>query len=171
MTTSQTKYSINGLEVSVYGLTEYKLLPPNTPVAVMFALHGRLQDKTKMEAISQVLCSLNGHKGGALKPRHLLVVTFDHENHGTRLENKKMNYGWKHDSKQHNPNHAIDQWRMMQSAAQTVSALMNVLESHLFGKHRPVERWGCLGFSMGAHSSYLVASSGNTIYIYIYTYI
>lgn len=32
-----------GLKVTVYGLDEYNLLPPNTPVSVMFALHGRLR--------------------------------------------------------------------------------------------------------------------------------
>lgn len=124
----------------------------------------RLEDRTKMEAIAQVLCSLNGNKGGTLKPRHLIVVTFDHENHGSRLKDKTLNYSWKKDSKRHNPNHAMDQWRMMQAAAQTVTGLMDVLESHLFD--RPVvDIWGVLGFSMGAHSSYLVAANGKRSFL------
>lgn len=114
-----------------------------------------------MEAIAQVLCSLNGNKGGTLKPRHLIVVAFDHENHGSRLKDKTLNFSWKKDSKRHNPNHAMDQWRMMQAAAQTVTGLMDVLESHLFDAP-VVDIWGVLGFSMGAHSSYLVAASGKT---------
>jgi hypothetical protein len=43
MTTSQTAITLNGLELSVYGLTEYKKLDPGTPAAVMFAIHGRLR--------------------------------------------------------------------------------------------------------------------------------
>lgn len=32
-----------GLNITVYGLEEYKQLPKGSPVAVMFALHGRLR--------------------------------------------------------------------------------------------------------------------------------
>jgi hypothetical protein len=32
-----------GLNVTVYGLEEYKQLPKGSPVSVMFALHGRLR--------------------------------------------------------------------------------------------------------------------------------
>ncbi|KAI8096598.1 uncharacterized protein BX664DRAFT_258104 [Halteromyces radiatus] len=159
MTTSKTDINVNGLQLSVYGLTEYKKLPENTPVAVMFALHGRLQNKSKMEAISQVLCSLNASKGGKPRSRHLLVVTFDHVNHGSRLVDKKANFSWK-EGKHQNPNHAIDMWSMFRSGARTVSELIDVLEYYLFDSGRPVQVWGCLGFSMGAHATFLAAANG-----------
>ncbi|KAI8333738.1 hypothetical protein BC941DRAFT_357861 [Chlamydoabsidia padenii] len=157
MTSSQTDININGLKLTVYGLGEYKRLPNNTPVAVMFALHGRLQNKSKMETISQVLCSLNNSKK---QQRHLLVVTFDHMNHGSRLTDKKANYAWK-EGKHENPRHAIDMWSMVHSAARTVTELMDVLEYHIFGPTlRPVQVWGCIGFSMGAHATFLAAANG-----------
>jgi hypothetical protein len=34
---------VNGLNLTVYGLEEYQLLDKDTPVSVMFALHGRLR--------------------------------------------------------------------------------------------------------------------------------
>ncbi|CAO3591418.1 unnamed protein product [Absidia cylindrospora] len=91
MSTSRTELTVNGLELSVYGLTEYKKLNEGSPAAVMFAMHGRTNNKTQMEAVSQVLCSLNGNKGGQQLQRYLLVVTFDHLNHGSRLVDKNRN--------------------------------------------------------------------------------
>lgn len=43
MTSSQSDITVNGLNLTVYGLLEYKRLPQSTPVAVLFALHGRLR--------------------------------------------------------------------------------------------------------------------------------
>jgi hypothetical protein len=40
---SKQSIPILGLQTEVYGLEEYKSLPKGTPVAVMFALHGRLR--------------------------------------------------------------------------------------------------------------------------------
>lgn len=34
---------VNGLNLTVYGLEDYQLLGKDVPVAVMFALHGRLR--------------------------------------------------------------------------------------------------------------------------------
>jgi hypothetical protein len=38
---SKTCIQMMGLEVNVFGLEEYKTLPPNTPVSVIFGLHGK----------------------------------------------------------------------------------------------------------------------------------
>jgi hypothetical protein len=180
MSTSRTEITVNGLELSVYGLKEYKNLDNNMPVAVLFAMHGRLrkslqkkkkwthslilftyiETKSSMEAIAQVLCSHNGKKGGKLLDRHLLVVAFDHLNHGTRLQDKKRNYGWTKD-KNNNPTQGMDQWGMVSSAQSTVTSLIDVLEYYLFGPDSsPVQVWGCLGFSMGAHASFITAAFG-----------
>jgi hypothetical protein len=40
---SKQSIPILGLQTEVYGLEEYKSLPKGTPVAVVFALHGRLR--------------------------------------------------------------------------------------------------------------------------------
>lgn len=112
-----------------------------------------------METISQVLCTLNNDKQQPGQ-RHLLVVTFDHLNHGSRLTDKKANFAWK-EGKHENPSHAFDMWSMVHAGSRTVTELIDVLEYHLFGAtHRPVEVWGCLGFSMGAHATFLAAANG-----------
>ncbi|ORZ25554.1 hypothetical protein BCR42DRAFT_315563 [Absidia repens] len=159
MASSQSEIVVNGLKLSVYGLAEYKRLPENTPVAVMFALHGRLQNKSKMDTIAQVLCSLNNVQRQQ-QQRHLLVVTFDHANHGSRLTDKKANFSWK-EGKHENPTHAIDMYSMVRAGATSVSELIDVLEYHLFGATcRPVQCWGCIGFSMGGHSTFFAAANG-----------
>lgn len=44
-----------GLNLTVYGLEEYKQLPEGTPVSIMFALHGRLR---KCQKFSFWYCDL-----------------------------------------------------------------------------------------------------------------
>ncbi|KAI8048328.1 uncharacterized protein B0P05DRAFT_481015 [Gilbertella persicaria] len=147
---------INGLSITVYGLQECNLLPKGTPVAVMFALHGRLQNQAKMEPLAFALCKLNECRQQT--DRYLLIVTFDAPNHGTRLLNKTANYGWN----EGNDSHALDMWSMIHSTSHTVTELINVLEYYLFGpqKNPVVQVWGVTGFSLGGHASFLSAAKG-----------
>lgn len=115
------------------------------------------ENQSKMQPISESLCSLNqsGNK------RHLLVVTFDAPNHGSRLTHKLANFAWS-EGKHKNPNHAVDMWSMVNSTARTVTDLMDVLEHYLFGPQPEslVKVWGVIGFSMGGHSTFMAAASG-----------
>ncbi|KAI9307284.1 hypothetical protein BJ944DRAFT_176819 [Cunninghamella echinulata] len=160
MVSSSTEIVINGLELSVYGLKEYQQLSKDNslPVCVIFLLHGRLQKKRHMETIAQALCELNETKQPKQKQRHLLAISFDHLNHGSRLLVKERNYGWK-ESGQENPTHALNMWSTVRAGAHTVSELIDVLEFYLFGPScHPVEKWGTLGFSLGGHSTFLTAN-------------
>lgn len=115
-----------------------------------------------MEPIAKELCKLNETR----KPdeSHLIVITFDSPNHGTRLVHKLSNFAWIEGTHQ-NPNHAIDMWSMVHANATTISELIDVIEHYLFGglEESIVKVWGVLGFSMGGHSSFLAAANGNTI--------
>jgi hypothetical protein len=168
-----------GLDVTVYGLEEYKRLPQGSPVSVLFALHGRLrksyiylnkgkhcyitqfgfiENQSKMEPIAQAICSLNEKR-----QHHILVVTFDCPNHGHRLVHKLANFAWV-EGKYSNPNHAIDMWAMVHSTSRTISELIDVLEHYMFGPQpQPlVQVWGSLGFSMGGHATFIAAANGKT---------
>lgn len=112
-----------------------------------------------MEPMAQEICKLNESRTKG--KRHVLVVTFDSANHGSRLVHKLANFAWV-EGKYQNPNHAMDMWGMVSSAASTVSELIDVLEHYLFGpseKHI-VQVWGVLGFSMGGHAAFLAAANG-----------
>ncbi|KAL0088370.1 Alpha/Beta hydrolase protein [Phycomyces blakesleeanus] len=153
---SKQEIPVIGLQLTVYGLEEYKALEKPIPVAVMFALHGRVQNMTKMDPICQAICKLNTNP---CKKRHIIVVAFDHPNHGSRKIHHLSNYGWSENGYA-NPNHAMDMWSMLYNSARTVSDLVDVLEHYLFGPQYEsrVQVWGVVGFSMGGHASILAAA-------------
>lgn len=119
----------------------------------------KIENQSKMEPIAQAICQLNEKReqGNA----HILVVTFDSPNHGSRLVHKLANFGWV-EGKHKNPNHALDMWSMVNSTARTVTELIDVLEHYLFGPqpHSLVQVWGCMGFSMGGHATFIAAANG-----------
>ncbi|EIE89825.1 hypothetical protein RO3G_14536 [Rhizopus delemar RA 99-880] len=156
---SKQTLTVLGLQLTVYGLEEYKNLPEAYPASIMFALHGRLQNQASMMPLCEKLCGLNDHKDFA--NRHLIVVSFDSPNHGSRLVNAEANGGWQEGGKT-NERHALDMWSMLYSTARTVSELMDVIEHYLFGPldRARVETWGVVGFSMGGHAAFLAAAEG-----------
>lgn len=112
-----------------------------------------------MEPVAQAICGLN-EKREKDEP-HMLVVTFDSPNHGSRLVHKLSNFAWI-EGKHKNPNHAVDMWSMINSTSRTVTELIDVLEHYLFGpqSHSLVKVWGCMGFSMGGHATFMAAANG-----------
>jgi pimeloyl-ACP methyl ester carboxylesterase len=112
-----------------------------------------------MEPIAQTLVQLNATRKG--NDAHLLVITFDSPNHGSRLTHKLANFAWV-EGKHQNPNHALDMWGMVYSTSRTVSELIDVVEHYLFGPQSTsiVEKWGVMGFSMGGHAAFMAAADG-----------
>ncbi|ORZ00993.1 hypothetical protein BCR43DRAFT_434969 [Syncephalastrum racemosum] len=153
---SSRQIPVAGLELTVYGLDEYV---PQTPVAVMFALHGRLEKKASIQHVAEAMCSLNDKKSSG--KRHLIVVAFDQPNHGTRQLHRLSNFAWK-EGRHANPTHAQDMWSFFYSSAQTISLLIDIFESYLFGPlpRSIVQAWGVIGFSMGGHATYMAAAMG-----------
>ncbi|CEP18723.1 hypothetical protein [Parasitella parasitica] len=166
MASSKQVIPIIGLHITVYGLDEYNQLPKGTPVSIMFALHGRLQNQSKMEPIAQAICQLNEKRKQG--DSHILVITFDSANHGSRLVHKLANFGWV-EGKHKNPNHAVDMWSMVNSTARTVTELIDVVEHYIFGPlpHSLVRTWGCIGFSMGGHATFMASANDPRITVAI----
>ncbi|KAI8372885.1 Alpha/Beta hydrolase protein [Radiomyces spectabilis] len=166
MVSKQQMFVWGGLPITVFGLDEHKAKGVDQPVAVVFALHGRLQSEQKMQPIAEALCGLNE----AANKRHLIVVTFDHPNHGQRLRHKQANYAWK-EGRHENPDHALDMWAMLYSSSRTISDLIDVLEYYLFDRQTVtpprIQAWGVLGFSMGGHAAFMAAAEDPRITVSI----
>jgi hypothetical protein len=74
-------FDIGGLRIHVYGLRE---LPPNTDTAevtVCFFTHGRMGSTAQLHGVISRFHTM----AQAQMDAPLLVVAFDHRNHGTRL--------------------------------------------------------------------------------------
>jgi dienelactone hydrolase len=120
-------FDIGGLRIHVYGLRE---LPPNTEAAtVCFFSHGRMGSTAQLHGVISRFHAMAQSQMDA----PLLVVAFDHRNHGTRLVGafghvdcksaqarieRTRNLGWReHSSKSSkgaqdltNPTHALDMY-------------------------------------------------------------
>lgn len=87
-----TNFNVGGIEVHVYGLQEVQRHATISSVDVVFLLHGRTQTYETMEATALAILQ----KDQSAKPlqRGLLVVAFDHRNHGHRQISQLANLGW-----------------------------------------------------------------------------
>lgn len=182
-----TSIVVAGIKLDVYGLEQYRAQKRNDPVSVVFSMHGRLcklsavsghsvsqaggawkthyviflltATAQAMTDVNEKLVQLNSKSNNTSKP-YLLVVSFDHANHGSRLVDRHRNLTWK-DQDYDNQSHAIDMWSMEKAAADTVSMLVDVLEFYLFPHAEShIVQYGVLGFSLGGHSAYLANSKG-----------
>lgn len=157
-----TSIVVAGIKLDVYGLEQYRAQKRNDPVSVVFSMHGRLSTAQAMTDVNEKLVQLNSKSNNTSKP-YLLVVSFDHANHGSRLVDRHRNLTWK-DQDYDNQSHAIDMWSMEKAAADTVSMLVDVLEFYLFPHAEShIVQYGVLGFSLGGHSAYLANSKDNRL--------
>ncbi|KAI7867969.1 Alpha/Beta hydrolase protein [Spinellus fusiger] len=163
---SQQTLIVHGLFLTVYGLEEYHSLAEKGSVAVMFVLHGRLENMDRMKNICKNLCKLN--ENPSKERRHLIVVAFDQLNHGTRQINELSNYAWSEDGRT-NINHAVDLWSMVYSCSRLISELIDVIEHYLFGPQPKslVDVWGVLGISLGGHATVMAAAQDPRITVAI----
>lgn len=114
-----------------------------------------------MNQVNEALLALNSNATDLSSRTHLLVVSFDHANHGSRLADKNLNLSWKA-ADYDNKTHAMDMWSYQQAAADTISLLIDLIEFYLFPDSMPrIVKYGVLGFSLGGHSSYLACSKGS----------
>jgi hypothetical protein len=98
---------IGGIPVRLYGLRN---LPHEGEAGLCFFMHGRMGSI----ASSHGLISRFYQRAQAASRLPLLVVAFDHRNHGTRLMDRGRNLAWKEHSSTAddlaNPSHAVDMY-------------------------------------------------------------
>ncbi|KAJ7039488.1 Alpha/Beta hydrolase protein [Mycena alexandri] len=140
---------VAGLEVQVFTTDAFKT--STKPILALFVLHGRL-GSTESENVRSLITTVVKAAGEHEGEKDLMIVAFDHRNHGTRLRSKVANLGF-----EENDNHASDMYSIL---AKDVSFLIDFLESYLFpAAERRVVEWGVAGISLGGHSAWMVAAA------------
>ncbi|OZJ02745.1 hypothetical protein BZG36_04665 [Bifiguratus adelaidae] len=138
---------LGGLQCVVYG-ADAAATDRNAKVSVVFIMHGRMGSAQGLEPFCTALT-----KTKAPSSEYLVLIAFDHPNHGSRLLDKKYNLTWA----EGNDTHGLDMWATQYSTAADVSHLIDVVPGYLFPNfdRNPVVRWGVCGISLGGHSTYL----------------
>ncbi|KXN84560.1 hypothetical protein AN958_12306 [Leucoagaricus sp. SymC.cos] len=140
------QFIVAGLIVNVFSLNP--LTHSSQPLVALFFLHGRHGSAEKIRDFVGVILEKSAQDD-------LMVITFDHRNHGTRLRDAKADEGWSKKPELTNDRHA----RMISTQAGTardVSFLIDFLPAFLFPtSDRSIRTWGIAGKSLGGHSTWL----------------
>ncbi|KAG1764184.1 Alpha/Beta hydrolase protein [Suillus placidus] len=161
---------IGGLLVDVYshpGATssstdQNPTTDSNIPIHALFFLHGRTESaqyKYVVDIVKVIFDESYGSLGGEERKKDLIVVAFDHRNHGKRLVDQQRNLAWGEDPAKKNDQHAIDMYTIQTGSAQDVSFLIDHLSSFLYPSgERTIVEWGMAGVSLGGHSTWIALS-------------
>jgi len=150
-------FTIAGLNVDVF--SDPSISSESLPIVAFFLLHGRLSSSKSVEPIAESLVQLTREASKSSDSQslrqNLIVITFDHRNHGTRLLDTKANNGWSKDSEKNNDKHAIDMYGIQTGTARDVSFLIDFLPAYLYPLEERTITWGVAGISLGGHSTWL----------------
>ncbi|KAF9267669.1 hypothetical protein L218DRAFT_919222 [Marasmius fiardii PR-910] len=139
--------NVGGLPVNIYSASQSF----TKPVVICFFLHGR---KSAADSLNPYVEEI--FKECPQIEKELVLVTFDHRNHGCRLTQPKANEGWNKDSTKSNTTHAIDMYTIQVGTSRDVSFLIDFLPAYLFPKGGvTIAEWGVAGISLGGHSSWI----------------
>ncbi|KAG2105169.1 Alpha/Beta hydrolase protein [Suillus cothurnatus] len=154
---------VGGLLVDVYSHPTSSTSSTD-PIHALFFLHGRSESAQEAHLVDTVKVIFNESYGsgsgvsGEMK-KDLIVVAFDHRNHGTRLIDQKRNLAWSEDPAENNDQHAIDMYTIQTGTAEDVSFLIDHLPSFLYPLgERTIVEWGIGGTSLGGHSTWIALS-------------
>ncbi|KAJ7914828.1 Alpha/Beta hydrolase protein, partial [Mycena leptocephala] len=139
---------IAGLNIHTY--TTDKFATSTKPILALFALHGRL-GSSETGPVQELISALVNAAEGHANEKDLMVVAFDHRNHGTRLRSEISNQGFEENAKHVSVVHVFT--NAPAGTTQDVSFVMDFLESYL------IVEWGVAGISLGGHSTWMVAAA------------
>ncbi|KAI0654679.1 Alpha/Beta hydrolase protein [Cubamyces menziesii] len=156
--------SISKQTLVIAGITVNVFSQPSavdSPVTVLFLLHGRTRSDADSEPIARGILEevgrqREGSQAQGTQADDLIIVTFDHRNHGARLVDKLANWHWEEDPAKSNVRHAVDMYAIQTGTANDVSFLIDFLPAYLYpNDERTVVRWGVAGVSLGGHSTWI----------------
>ncbi|KAG0700566.1 Alpha/Beta hydrolase protein [Suillus ampliporus] len=160
MDPSKQTLVVGGLLVDVY--SNPSATDPTIPIHALFFLHGRLGSAQIPYFVNSIKTIFNVNYGSANpspRKKDLIVVAFDHRNHGSRLADQQRNFQWSKDPKENNDQHAVDLYTIQTGSAHDVSFLIDHLPSFLYPScERTIVEWGMGGISIGGHSTWIALS-------------
>ncbi|KAI8878566.1 hypothetical protein K501DRAFT_163442, partial [Backusella circina FSU 941] len=116
-------------------------------------------DQQQLEKSCHALCSLNEKRRP--QDRYIMAVSFDGPNHGSRRVYKEI---VEIETSSTYDRQALGMGLNLYSIeiSRTMSQLMDVFEIYVFGPHHrhPVEKWGAMAFSLGAHAIFMTIAKG-----------
>ncbi|THV02766.1 alpha/beta-hydrolase [Dendrothele bispora CBS 962.96] len=143
--------NVGGLPVHVYITKSDE--DQTKPIFILFFLHGRNGSAARLEEYIENIFKIVNEKK---LTQELVIVSFDHRNHGHRCTDPKANMGWSKDESKCNPRHAIDMYSIQSGTSRDVSFLIDFLPAHLYPLgQRTIVQWGVAGISLGGHSAWL----------------
>ncbi|KAG0149497.1 hypothetical protein CROQUDRAFT_653575 [Cronartium quercuum f. sp. fusiforme G11] len=156
---------ISGLPIRAWNYPRPGGTESKAEVACIFLLHGRLGTSAHVEPFARRLIEkANDRLTNESASKHLIIVTFDHRNHGHRLTSLQANHSWTTHpdisaTPIENPTHALDMYAIQTGTAHDVSMLIDFLPAYLY-PHEPraITSWGIVGLSLGGHSAWLCAT-------------
>jgi pimeloyl-ACP methyl ester carboxylesterase len=158
MELSKQTLFIGGHLVDVYS---HPTSSSTNPIHALFFLHGRFdsaQEKYVVDTVKSIFDESYAGVGGERK-KDLIVIAFDHRNHGKRLVDQQRNFAWSKDPAKNNDQHAVDMYTIQTGSAEDVSFLIDHLPSSLYPSgDRTIVEWGIGGVSLGGHSTWIALS-------------
>ncbi|TFK98673.1 Alpha/Beta hydrolase protein [Pterulicium gracile] len=144
------EFLISGLKV--YAYSHKSSLASDKPIQVHFMLHWRLANCAAVDSAARKAVLL----AQAMKDREhdLVVIVFDHRNHGVRQVELRANQSWD----EGNPTHAPDMYSIVLGSAHDVSMLIDLLPCYLLPHtlNRQIVDWGVSGVSLGGHTAWVL---------------
>ncbi|CZR58720.1 uncharacterized protein PAC_08612 [Phialocephala subalpina] len=147
---SKRELVIGGVKIYIYGVDELKRTSGGE-IGVLYLAHMRTKTYLVTEAIAHEV--LHRYRtDGRKKKYELIAVTMDMRNHGEREVSRQANLTWKDG----NENHAMDLLSTISGSAQDFKLILDYLPTYFpqFTHFHNI----MLGMSLGAHTSYRIAS-------------
>jgi len=124
-------------------------------VHALFLLHGRKDSTKDVVSIAKEILEIN-YMPDAKRNRDLIIVAFDHRNHGRRLVEPRRNEVWHEDPSKNNPQHALDMYTIQTGTVHDLTFLIDHIPAYVYPNvERNIVEWGVAGISLGGHSTWI----------------
>ncbi|KAF8550163.1 alpha/beta-hydrolase [Imleria badia] len=154
-------FFVGGILVDVH--THRDSVESSLPVHALFLLHGRTLSTKSVIPTAKSILELT-YAPGAERKKDLIIITYDHRNHGKRLVDPLRNEGWHKDPTRNNPQHAVDMYTIQTGTAHDLTFLIDHIPAYLYPQvERNIVEWGVAGISLGGHSTWIALTREHRI--------
>ncbi|KAF8434539.1 Alpha/Beta hydrolase protein [Boletus edulis BED1] len=147
------KILVGGIPVDVHSHRDGS--NSSLPVHALFLLHGRTLSTESVVPIAKSILEAS-YAPGVNRKRDLIIIAYDHRNHGRRLVDPLRNQGWHKDPAKNNPQHAVDMYTIQTGTAHDLTFLIDHIPAYIYPQvERNIVEWGAAGTSLGGHSVWI----------------